>query len=457
MAALGLLLVGTWLAMVAHLTLWARAHAGHDLIHGWDDSYYFGLAHTLWVERHVDLTNELERLAPETIVRIEANGRTANKYGIGMPLMAAPAMIAGQALSLGPDADTMNRSRQALYLMWNSLLGVAGVGATAWLLALMLATLAPELPKARRHQVAAVAAAGLLLGSPLLWYVLMQPGMAHAAGVPVHVLLVWAWLRRYGQGDDSLLWPIVMGLAAGFLACIRLQDASMVMLIAMGEAVRLWMRSGPWLPALKEALAALAAAAIATLLALKPQIIYQRRLFGSLMIDGYGAQGEGFNWLAPQLYGVLFTTHNGLLPFHPLAALGLLGLGLGLLSRQHARVAAVFLAMVAINVYVQAAWWAWTMGTSFGARGLLNSWLLLTWGVALLLLMAEARGRRWFTAALVAAALCVAWSLVLFLLFYTHRIPHDGAGFDLLSVPQRLWEAVETMAGKLAAARGHTP
>jgi hypothetical protein len=146
----------------------------------------------------------------------------------------------------------------------------------------------------------------------------------------------------------------------------------------MGEAVRLWMRSGPRLPALKEAFAALAAAAIATLLALKPQIIYQRRLFGSLMIDGYGAQGEGFNWLDPHVHGVLFTTHNGLIPFHPLAALGLLGLGLGLLSRQHVRVAAVFLAMVAINVYVQAAWWAWTMGTSFGARGLLNSWLLLT-------------------------------------------------------------------------------
>ena len=432
-AVLVLSLGAGWLLAAAHLGFWAKTHPGQELIHGHDDRHYFSTAHSLVFDGDLDFANEYARLAPESLGELTPAGRTANKYGVGMPLLAIPAVIFARIVGFGGN-DGLGRSAQAAFALWNAALGLAGTG---------LVALAAG--RATRPGPAVGATLLLFLGSSASWYVLVQPAMAHAAALFCHGTLLVAWERRYLAGKDSPGWAALLGGAAGFAAAVRMQDAPLALLCVGSEIVR-W---GTGRPAARDAVRDTLFFAAAFLTGIFPQLLYQRLVWGGWLVDAYSAGGERFFWTKPQIFGLLFSTRNSLFFYAPLSLFGIAGIlaraGHGPRRAYHC----ALIAMVALNIYVNACWHLWTMGASFGARGLLGCWPFFTLGLAAVL-DAAASWRRGSRIALWTLLLSfLAWALLMFLLYHTEAIPHDGSGFDLGSLGGRIAEAARRFAGKV--------
>lgn len=451
-------LAAIWLIGATHLFLWALVHPGEELIHGHDDRRYFSLAHSIWVDGDLDMTNEFERLAPESLEERTPIGRMANKYGVGMPLLSGPAMLFVRLL----DLDTLERGSQAIFVLSNALLGLAGIA---------LGALAVS--RATSPWAGTLAAVALALGSSAFWYVGLQPSMAHAAGLFCSGLLFLGWERRYLGGDPRLRWLALMGLAAGLGAATRMQDAPIVLVAGFAEL--LWLKDWKSLASWREAFIAMLVFGACALAGVFPQLLHQKLLWGSWMMNAYAQGGERFHWLDPQAGPLLFSTRNSLFFYSPLSLLALGGLLFALgkktlgqnaesdaavsesrlaLVRQETkrrgRVVWALLLVFGVNLYINSTWHAWWMGASFGARGLLNCWIPLVFGLAALFHDASRRSKGYRVALGVVVGACVAWTILMMTLYYCAAIPHEGEGFSPLSIPGRAIETISRLGAKLA-------
>jgi len=450
LTVLGLALVGLLLLAAAHLELWARAHPGESLIHGHDDRRYYATARSLVVDGDLDFANELERLDPAQPEALTPAGRTANKYGVGMPLLTLPAMLPASAMGASGE-DGFGLGLERVFRHANTVLGLAGIA----IVALAAGALAGR-------WIGVAAALLLVPGSPLLWYVVIQPTMAHAAATLCLGVAVAGFVGRYVLGRGEWRFVLAMGLGVGWAASVRMQDAPVGLLFVLGEASRAMdsVRRDGTRPAMLAAVLAGCVFGVSALAGLLPQLIYQKLVWGAWLTNAYAAGGEGFHWAQPALGGLLLSTRNSLFFYHPALALGVLGLVWEAWRGEPAqkRAAVTFLALLAVNIYINSVWHLWTMGSSFGARGLLNSWPLLVGGLALLMRRAAASWRLGYRLPMVllggALAASIAWSVLLMLLYYNHTIPHDGSGFDPAIIPGALREAGARVVEKVGRLGG---
>jgi len=205
------------------------------------------------------------------------------------------------------------------------------------------------------------------------------------------------------------------------------------------------------------------------LIAIAQQALVNRWMTGSVRESVYiygDATYRSMDWLAPQISAVLAHPWHGLLVYHPLYAVGF-GAALVCLLRSSARrerlLWAAAVAAVLINLWVQAAWHFWWLGTgTFGMRGMAAAAVVLV--PAMIRVIADlqvaeisgatARARTW---ALVAVAACL-WSLPLLVLGDTQLYTWDAViaaqqrGFELLS--QARWLGAMAVAAALIAAVG---
>jgi hypothetical protein len=421
-----------WLAAAAHLFIWAKRHPDGNIVRGHDDSRYFAIAHSLWIDGDLDMANEFALLAPEALEERTPIGRIANKYGVGGPILSAPPLLAARLLG----ADSLGRGAQSAYFLWHALLGLAGVA--------LFGVAAGRV--VRSAWAGAFAAAALLCGTSAAWYVLFQPTMSHAAELLCGGGLLFAWERRYVADDARWRWPALMGLAIGFGAAVRLQDAPMVVLFAASEALRLG-RAGAARSWRDSALAGVAFGLCAAA-GVFPHLLYQKLLWGSWLLNAYAAGGERFYWASPSLAGLLFSTRNSLFFYAPLALAATAGLAMT--ARRGLGAQAWALAILfAANVYVNAAWHAWWMGHSFGARGLLNCFGPWCAGLAALFARAGEGTPRSRKLVLAGVLLAIGWTAALAALYYLALIPHDGSGYDPLSLPARIGSVFGKVLSKL--------
>jgi hypothetical protein len=146
--------------------------------------------------------------------------------------------------------------------------------------------------------------------------------------------------------------------------------------------------------------------AACTALVFAPQFVVWRRLYGTWLTSPYVSDHDPlFYWLQPQVGGVLFSTFHGLFTWHPIYLLALAGLAV---VWQHDRELALgLLALLAVEVYVVAAWWSWWQGDSFGGRMFLSATWIWVLGLAGLI------GRLWSSARLRGPVLAIALLLLL--------------------------------------------
>jgi hypothetical protein len=373
---------------------------------GSDGAYYYVYVRSLVIDHDLNFANEYAYYRLPAI----ANGPTPtglapNKYAIGpallwMPFFLAAHLIAlvGRALGLGVAADGYGYLYQAAISIGSIVYGTLGF----WLAYLC----------ARRlfSQVATLTAVGLLwLASNAFYYMVFEPSMSHMVSLFSVALLLTIWFLRFrGTETPSVAMAALLGAAGGLVLLVRLQDAPFLLVpygFILARTIQSWRRgdvgrAGRWL-------VLGLAVGVMTVIVFLPQILTWVILYGTWAVSPYLSEhNPAFYWLQPQIGGVLVSTFHGLFLWHPIFLFALVGLAL-LLRRDRVLVLGL-LAVLVLDVYIVAAWWAWWQGDSFGGRMFLNAtWI---WLMGLAALIEWLRARRLFYLALVLGALLIGWN-----------------------------------------------
>ena len=355
-----------------------------------DGGYYYAVMRSFWLDRDVDLTNDIAlynaRVPPDHPARLGASAA----FSVGPALLWSPFFLPAHLaarLAHAAGAPIATDGWSALEEGAVALASVAYVVLGLWLLVRLVAACVPAAS-------AATAVLASFLASSAAYYTLFEPTMSHTLELFTTALFVWAVLCRPLR---SLRDAVCLGAIAGLVFLVRWQNAVLLTLLPLAFAVQ--PSHAPNARRIRTGVEhgigiVLGFACLASL-----QLLFWRSTSGSLITV---PQGAGFLIpLQPHWLSVLFSTRHVLFTWTPVALLGAIGLARlrPLRLALHASIA-LLLAIYVCSIVVD--WWA---GDAFGMRRMIGVLPLLALGTAALLGTAGPRARRALHVALVALVL----------------------------------------------------
>lgn len=229
--------------------------------------------------------------------------------------------------------------------------------------------------------IAAFSTIALCCGSFIIWYLAVDSSFSHANSLFATTLFFFVWYR--GRQERALARWILLGLAAGLMMLVRWQNAIFMLLPAADAIAEYWAtwhrrENRHWRALLTRHAAFLTAAFVAFL----PQLLYWRAAFGSWF--GLPDEMSGAQWWGePLAVDVLFSSNHGLLSWHPLIFLSLLGVPLFL--KRDFYFGALLSIGFALQIYANGAVAMWWGGSAFGGRRFASCALLFALGLAALI------------------------------------------------------------------------
>jgi hypothetical protein len=388
-------------------------------LRGADEIEYFAHLRSLVFDGDLDFENEYRHFYerdPQGLAafkstfldrREQATGRPINFAPIGTAMLWSPFYLAAhggvraaRALGSGLAADGYSTPYVAAVCLASAVYAFAGLLLTHRVLRRWAGV---------SEAAATLSVLALWLGSPLLYYVTLAPGFAHACSLFATALVVLLFLRaRDGAQDRPRLaeWALV-GAAVGLAALVREQDG--LLIVIPGTWLLLQLRRSPSLALRRGAATALAAALVFT-----PQLLAYHALNGR-----FGPSrlvGRKMRYHSPHLLEVLFDPAHGLFFWAPLLALAAAGLVLALRRRSPPREVTALLALgLAAQAWINGSIESWSQAGAFGSRRFVGITIVFAWGLALLVEAVLPRVGR--TAAAGVLALFAWWNVSLMVQF----------------------------------------
>jgi hypothetical protein len=311
--------------------------------------------------------------------------------------------------------------------MWSAPADPAGIGLTApYVRAALVSSFAigaiglVAVHALLRHRFGrAVAAATTLLifaATPLVWYMVYEPSMTHAASFGFVALFVAAstrWVTPAIGARHAVMLGILLGLA--FItrpqeAVFALFPATLVLTAAAPPAdrIRAAVRLASW---------ALAGAALfLALQAGHSAILFSREPFSLVGADGY------LDFLHSRWADTLWSSWHGFLSWTPVAYAAVIGT-IAYVTRDW-RWALATLGILFVMAWVNGSTADWAAGWSFGGRRFTSCLVLLAPGLAFLIDRAIARPMVVISAI---AALAIAWNQLLLAQYRQDLLPAGQA------------------------------
>jgi hypothetical protein len=381
-----------------------------------DEIEYFAFLRSVWFDRDLSFDNEYRYFVESgatrdpgfvvTFLESEtATGLRPNYATIGSAVLWAPFYAvadAGVAISRLAGSSTPRDGYARPYLA-----AVTWASACYGLLALWLSAAV-----ARRlggRGVAAAMAVGL--GTPLIFYMYVAPGMAHAGSAFAVALFIWTWLdvRRAW----SIRGAVALAAAGALVAMVREQEAFLLLVPVLDYAwAVVTAGSASWADRARQASLRAVSAAAAFGVCYAPQAIAYLVLNGR--VGPSPVIGAKMHWTSPWALSVLFSPEHGWLFWTPLVTLAVGGL-VAMAVRPVAwdtdlrRVAVLLLVAVATQVYVTGSVASWTLAGAFGQRRFVGLTVCLVVGLGWLFTRARGPVARRLTA--LAVVLAVWWNL----------------------------------------------
>ena len=377
---------------------------------------YYVYLRSLVHDRDLEFTDDYALFQPSEDIpgpnlgRINgATGRPDNNYTVGLPLLIAPIYALGNvvfARYYGADRSLVGFPLfldQLIFSYGGLLVAAAGI----WLSFRFVCLYVPE-------RVSLLATISFWLCSPLLYYTAREPFQSHSASVFAVSLFLYIW--QVPSLRPRPRW-ILMGMTAALVVMARQQDA-VILLVPVGAAL---MHDG-WRRSWQTLCSALPFVGVGFAPLFAVQMLVWHTLRGSFLTYAY--RGQYFAYLTrPQIAAVLVSSNHGLITWHPLIVVCLLGLVL-LSLREHPVIGRLALVCFAAQLYVVSSWWCWWMGYSFGHRGFLGLTPLFVLGLAAVL---ERLTQPWARRLFVAGVVCLfLWNSVLMFAYLSEMIPYQG-------------------------------
>ena len=359
------------------------------LYHGDSSQYYMHLASALVYHDIGDYGATIDGLlevSPTSLdprtdefgIRETEIGRRYIKYTLGVPLLELPFFLIGHefaVLNKGHAADGWSRP----YILAVSLAPIFYICWGLWLLSGVLL-------KYFSRQTTLFTVLAIALATNLLYqgvYVVMAHGFLFFA----HCLLISLTIRYYDS--PSRRNAFIIGLSAGLIALLRVPEAICIVVPLLWGVTSL--------SALRERIHILLSrpghivfAVVGFVAIFSIQLIYWHHVSGSFFYDPY--EGEGFNFLNPKIHKGWLAYRNGWLVYTPIMVFALTGL---FMMRGKAKgVLLPILAFVIPHAYLHYSYYAWTYFPGLGQRPMVETYALLSFGLASFVAFALAR-QKW--------------------------------------------------------------
>ena len=386
-----------------------------------DEIEYFAFLRSLWFDQDLSFENEYQYFYDRGIAHaygfhetfLELRTETGLRYNfgtIGCAILWAPAYAVGHMVALTMrwlGSEVLADGFSQPYLS-----AVAYGSAVYAFLAVVISV------AVARRLVGGGITTGLLtwLGTPLLFYTYIAPGMSHACSAFMVAVFVLVWLRV--RRAWSLQGLAVLGAVTALMAMVREQD----LLLAVGPlADFIWTTvtkvraSGDRIRAARYWFTAASVGSCVFAFVYIPQAMSYIVLNGRL--SPADVVTRKMNWLAPHALQVLFSLEHGLFVWTPLllvAVGGLLGMAWSVRAGSAdgvdtRRIGLLLCLMVVGQVYITGSVDTWTSAGAFGQRRFVGLTVVWTLGLAALFGATRTAIRRRLLWG--ACAFCMWWNL----------------------------------------------
>ena len=385
---------------------------------GGDGLCYYAYLRSAALQGDIDFTDEFRDYSfgshalPDPREKT-ATGLVGSPYSIGPAILWAPFFAVGHGIArlTGVTADGYSQPYVDAVILGTEFYALIGI-------ALSIAIIRAIAPRSS----AMLAVIGLWIASPMTEYFRHEGSMSHAHSVFAVSLFPYLFVRAAGRRSPAG-W-LLLGAAGGLVFLVRWQDVTFC-LLPLGDLFR-----GK---KLRDAIADGYLYSAAFFLVALPQFFVFKMLYGDWLVV---PQGKEFIGVVPAyIWQVLFSSNHGLLSWHPLIALCLAGLVLGVWQRApHFRLLLVgFVLQLLVNASIEQ-WWA---GHAYGGRRFLGCFTLFAAGLAVLLQTRTLAGWRGITLVSAFASL----NYFLWHAWADYLIPHEGT-FTIHQVASALLGAV---------------
>jgi hypothetical protein len=427
-----------------------------------DEVQYFAFLRSIWFDRDLSFDNEYRTLYERGVAQFDGfrethlegttgTGLRLNFGTLGPAILWAPfyavadlGVATSRAFGAAVERDGYSRPYIAAVCYGSAVYG--------FLAMLLSARLARQLTGA-----GALPAIAIWLGTPLLFYMYLAAGMAHAVSAFAVAAMLTIWMRareRWTIGG-----ALALGAAGGLITMVREQDAVLLVgplvdyLITAARRIR---EQGLRLSReLSLGCAGLAAFAV----------VYTPQILAYMTLNGRPGPSplvtRKMTWTSPHALEVLFSPEHGFIAWTPIAVFGIAGLLL--LVRQDAAtprpagaeqvrpIATAMLLSVAGHIYISGCVESWSVAGAFGQRRFVAITAMLVVGLAALWQrwMPWRRARPLFAASL---AVMIWWNLGLMALFGTRlmdrqRLELGRNAYDVfvtvpLRAPELAWRYI---------------
>lgn len=400
------------LACVYPLARWTKPDFGAD-----SPSYYVYLR-SLFFDHDLDFANEWDRWGYDA-QPLTPTGLRRNIHAVGSALLWSPFFVAAHGYVLAIRAlgsHAYEADGFAIPYVRSTVLGTLTIAVLGAFL------LGQALASRFGATLATLAVLAATLASPVPYYLLAQPTMAHGLVFGLAATFVWVWTET-AREPSGPRWAL-LGALQGLLALTRWQAVAYL---------------GLFLPLAVEGLVHrrvrprwIVFSGLAAFVVFVPQLVVWRVLFGRAL--AIPAHEHGMDWSSPHLLQVLISADRGLFSWTPLMAVGAAGLAWLLVDWPW--FAGGALVVLAASAWINGSVQDWAGADAFGARRFDLVVPLLAVGLAALAQSAaKAVARRPWLAPAVAATVMVMWNVGLMRL-YRHRIVKEAAPLDNLAVAQ---------------------
>lgn len=320
-----------------------------------------GLHNIDWVKQIAEqyqTTSTLYQVVPSP------EGGFVIKYSAGMALLNAPAFFIAQMLSepLGFAPEGFSLPYQYAWTI-NALI-ITGIG--LWFTRKILLELFNEM-------LTCILMIVIVLATNYFQLTAFDGYLTHNYTYTFFAIIIWYTIRWHRSTD--YVSSLMLGFSSGLIVLIRPSELVCLLipilwnvysLDSLKEKVRL-IANNP-----KHLIIILLSFLIAGL----PQLLYWKHITGHYIFYSYVNAGEGFDFLNPHTWQVLFSYRKGWFVYTPVMLLAIPGF-ISLYRKNKALFAPVIVYFF-VNLYIVSSWTCWWYaGGSYSQRALLTSFILL--------------------------------------------------------------------------------
>ncbi len=316
-----------------------------------DGIYYYTIARSIAIDRDLKFENEYSFF---NIQQSKTNtGYFANKYPPGVSLFWSIPLYILHVVFGGNGYSTFYQHAIGFITILFSFLG--------------LYYLKKLLENYFSSNASLYSLLGLILTTNLLFYISVDVINSHLYSFSLSCIYFYLLLQK--KQKTNKIWFFI-GLISGLLGLARTQD---LLFFIVSILILFFEKNGN-----SKKIIFLSLLLLGLIIGFLPQIIFWKIIYGTLLISPY--LNEGFNFLKPQILGVLFNKDTGLFLWTPAYLFAVIGL-FYLKSKNTIIKRVAFFTFIS-QFYLVSSWSSWNQGGSFGVRMLISSLPILSFGYA---------------------------------------------------------------------------